>query len=106
MFGFFKKIFGTEEKIEGPGISKPKVTPTIETELKPKPTQVKETQPAKEKPTQEKKRGRKKTGITKTDLNKMTKDELESFTKKEYKIDIDKRRKKADLVEEVLKLSK
>lgn len=52
------------------------------------------------------KRGRKKTGITKTDLNKMTKDDLETFAKKEFKVDIDKRKKKADLVDEVLNLSK
>ena len=105
MFGFLKKIFGSEEKVEGPGISRPKVTPTIE-ESKPEPKQVKESQPVKEKSTEEKKRGRKKTGVTKTDLNKMTKDELEAYAKKEYKVDLDKRRKKADLVEEVLKLAK
>jgi len=56
--------------------------------------------------TEPKKRGRKKAGITKTDLNKMTKDELEAYAKKELKVDLDKRRKKADLVEEVLKLAK
>ena len=105
MFGFFKKIFGTEEKVEGPGISTPKITPTIE-ESKPEPKQVKQPQPVKEKPTEEKKRGRKKTGVTKTDLNKMTKDELEAYAKKEHKVDLDKRRKKADLVAEVLKLAK
>ena len=105
MFGFLKKIFGSEEKVEGPGISKPKVTPTIE-ESKPEPAQFKKTQSVKEKPTEEKKRGRKKTGVTKTDLNKMTKDELEAYAKKEHGVDLDKRRKKADLVEEVLKLAK
>ena len=105
MFGFLKKIFGSEDKVEGPGISTPKVTPTIE-KSKPEPAQVKKTQPVKEKPTEEKKRGRKKTGVTKTDLNKMTKDELEAYAKKEHKVDLDKRRKKADLVAEVLKLAK
>jgi hypothetical protein len=52
------------------------------------------------------KRGPKKTGVTKTDLNKMTKDELEAFAKKTYKVDLDKRKKKADLVDQVLALSK
>jgi hypothetical protein len=52
------------------------------------------------------KKGPKKTGVTKTDLNKMSKDDLEKYAKKEFKVDIDKRRKKADLVEEVLKLAK
>jgi len=51
------------------------------------------------------KKGPKKTGVTKTDLNKMSKDQLETYAKKEFKVDIDKRRKKADLVEEVLKLA-
>jgi hypothetical protein len=36
----------------------------------------------------------------------MTKDELESYAKKEHNVDLDQRRKKADLVEEVLKLAK
>ena len=112
MLNWLKKLFSTEETLytqresEGTiGIERPKITPTIE-EGKPEPKQVKETQPVKEKPTEEKKRGRKKTGVTKTDLNKMTKDELEAYAKKEYKVDLDKRRKKADLVEEVLKLAK
>jgi cytoskeletal protein RodZ len=50
-------------------------------------------------------RGPKKTGVTKTDLNKMNKDQLETFAKKEYKVDLDKRKKKADLVDEVLGLA-
>ena len=108
MFGFLKKIFGSEDKVEGPGISTPKVTPTIE-DSKPEPAQAKKPQSSKKEPVQSespKQRGRKKTGVTKTDLNKMTKDELEDYAKKEYKVDLDKRRKKADLVEEVLKLAK
>jgi len=71
------------------------------------------TKPAQKKSTTKKtaeqtpaKRGRKKIGVTKTDLNKMNKDELEAYAKKEYKVDLDKRRKKADLVAEVLKLAK
>jgi len=122
MFGFLKKLFGAEESSlyttpeseSRVGIDKPKVTPTIDEkqtkkysdiigqtegkETKAKPAQVKQEEP--------KKRGRKKAGITKTDLNKMTKDELEAYAKKEHKVDLDKRKKKADLVEEVLKLAK
>jgi hypothetical protein len=52
------------------------------------------------------KKGPKKNGVTKTDLNKMTKEQLESYAKSEFKVDIDRRRKKADLVEEVLNLAK
>jgi hypothetical protein len=52
------------------------------------------------------KKGPKKDGVTKTDLNKMTKEQLESYAKSEFKVDIDRRRKKADLVEEVLNLAK
>lgn len=90
MFGWLINLFKTEDKVEGPGISKPKVTPTIE-EVKVKEIQTK-------------KPGRKKKGVTKTDLNKMNKDELEKFAKT-YGVDIDKRRKKADLVKQVLELT-
>jgi len=52
------------------------------------------------------KRGRKKAGVTKTDLNKMTKGQLEAFAQETYGVDIDKRKKKSDLVAEVVKLAK
>jgi len=106
MFGFIKKIFGSEDKVEGPGISTPKVEPTISQPTKYSDVKKTSKKPVQEKQEEPKKRGRKKTGVTKTDLNKMTKDELEAYAKKEYKVDLDKRRKKADLVEEVLKLAK
>lgn len=67
---------------------------------------VKKTETKKAPQTTSAKRGRKKTGVTKTDLNKMSKDELEAFAKKTYKVDIDKRKKKSDLVDQVLALSK
>jgi len=116
MFNWLKKLFNTEESLytqresEGTiGIERPKITPTIE-ESKSEATQVRKTQSGKKKSEKEttieqKKRGRKKSGVTKTDLNKMTKDELEDYAKKEYRVDIDKRKKKADLVNEVLSLS-
>jgi len=43
---------------------------------------------------------------TKASLSKLTKQGLEDFAKANYGVDIDKRKKKADLVSEVLKLSK
>ena len=58
------------------------------------------------KPVAATKPGRKKKGLTKTDLNKMNKNDLEAFAKKTYKVDIDKRKKKETLVDEVLALSK
>jgi len=48
----------------------------------------------------------KKTTVKKADLAKMTKEKLEAFAKENYKVDIDRRKKKADLVDEVFKLSK
>ena len=48
----------------------------------------------------------KKATVKKADLAKMTKEKLEAFAKENYKVDIDRRKKKADLVEEVFKLSK
>lgn len=44
--------------------------------------------------------------ITKASLSKLTKQGLEDLAKANYGVDIDKRKKKADLVSEVLKLSK
>lgn len=123
MFKWLKNIFGSkpeplvltkeqrvETKVE-PVAAKP--APVVEPKVeqakpvaKPK-TQAKKPAP---KPTVKKpvaeapKRGRKKDGVTKTDLNKMNKDELEAFAKKEFKVDLDKRKRKSDLVDQVLKL--
>ena len=47
-----------------------------------------------------------KVKVTKASLSKLTKQGLEDFAKENYSVDIDKRKKKADLVSEVLKLSK
>ena len=44
--------------------------------------------------------------ITKASLSKLTKQGLEDLAKANYGVDIDRRKKKADLVSEVLKLSK
>ena len=44
--------------------------------------------------------------VTKAGLSKLTKQGLEDFAKSNYGVDIDKRKKKADLVNEVLDLSK
>lgn len=44
--------------------------------------------------------------VTKASLSKLTKQGLEDFAKATYGVDIDKRKKKSDLVSEVLKLSK
>ena len=44
--------------------------------------------------------------VKKADLSKLTKVKLEEFALATYGVDIDKRKKKADLVNEVLKLSK
>mgnify|MGYP001050300617 FL=1 len=87
-----------EPKVETTPVEKPKKATTKE-----KKAPVKKTTATKANAT---KRGRKKTGVTKTDLNKMNKDQLEVFAKKEYKVDLDKRKRKSDLVDQVLALSK
>ena len=46
------------------------------------------------------------TKVTKASLSKLTKQGLEDFAKKEYGVDVDRRKKKDDLVKEVLALSK
>ena len=47
-----------------------------------------------------------KVKVTKASLSKLTKQGLEDFAKANYGVDIDKRKKKVDLVKEVLALSK
>ena len=44
--------------------------------------------------------------VTKASLSKLTKVKLEEFALATYGVDIDRRKKKEDLVKEVLKLSK
>ena len=44
--------------------------------------------------------------VTKAGLSKLTKQGLEDFAKVNYGVDIDKRKKKEELVKDVLKLSK
>lgn len=62
--------------------------------------------PAPAKKAEAKKPAAKKATVKKADLAKLTKEGLEAFAKKEFKVDIDRRKKKADLVDEVFKLSK
>jgi hypothetical protein len=100
MFGWIKTLFGVQQETK----------PTLEVYTPPRAktqqkTTAKKSAAAKSANTG-RKQGAKKAGVTKTDLNKMSKDQLESYAKKEFKVDIDKRKKKADLVEEVLKLVK
>lgn len=53
-----------------------------------------------------KKTAAKKATVKKADLAKLTKNQLEEFALKNYKVNVDKRKKKADLVDEIVKLSK
>ena len=107
MFKWLGKLFGIGKVDEAVEAVQPEPVKT-----EPKPKAVKATKPVKKTETkksparEDSKRGRKKTGVTKTDLNKMNKDQLEAFAKKTYKVDIDKRKRKSDLVDEVLALSK
>jgi hypothetical protein len=109
MFNWLKKLFGSDvsSKPVTPQ-QKPVTTKQPAAELSKTPTKKtgnKSKAKASSAKTQPAKRGRKKTGVTKTDLNAMNKDQLEAYAKKEYNVDLDKRRKKADLVAEVLKLA-
>jgi hypothetical protein len=88
MFNWLRNLFSTEE------YRAPKEAPT------PAPAKKAEAKKPAAKP------AAKKATVKKADLAKLTKDKLEAFAKKEFKVDIDKRKKKADLVDEVFKLSK
>jgi len=92
MFQWLKNLFSDDG---APTLERPVVTPTVDTTPKAEPKK----SSANTGKTSDKK-------VTKTDLNKMTKVQLESYAKKEFKVDLDRRKKKADLVAEVAKLAK
>lgn len=103
MLNWIKKIFGVEKKEPLPLTNPVKYEDeVIVIERPPKPAPTKSKKPSTKKET---KRGRKKTGVTKTDIQKMNKVQLEAYAKKEFKVDIDRRRKRDDLIAEVLKLA-
>ncbi len=85
MFSWLRNLFSSAE-------------PVVETP-KPAPAKTQAKKPAA-------KPAAKKATVKKADLSKLTKDKLEAFAKENFKVDIDKRKKKADLVDEVFKLSK
>jgi hypothetical protein len=87
MFSWLRNLFSSAE-------------PVVETPIaKPAPAKTQAKKPAA-------KPAAKKATVKKADLSKLTKDKLEAFAKENFKVDIDKRKKKADLVDEVFKLSK
>jgi len=92
MFQWLKNLFSDDG---APTLERPVVTPTVDSTPAAKPKKSSATTGR----TSDKK-------VTKTDLNKMTKVQLESYAKKEFNVDIDRRKKKADLVAEVAKLAK
>ena len=59
-----------------------------------------------EKPKLKTKNEKPDTKVTKASLTKLTKQGLEDFAKEKYGVDLDRRKKKVDLVKEVLALSK
>jgi hypothetical protein len=109
MLSWLKKLFGIKKQeplvLTNPDKYEDEVV-VIERPPAPTPTKSKKAAAKKVPAKTESKRGRKKSGVTKTDLNNMNKDQLEAYAKKEFGVDLDKRRKKPDLVAEVLKLSK
>jgi len=94
MFNLIKRLFGTDSKTATAQKIKPTAAATTTTR---KPTP---------KPSETKKSASKTGGLTKSSLGKMTKVQLEDYAKKEFKVDLDRRKKKQDLVDEVIKLSK
>lgn len=111
MLKWIKKIFGVEKKEPLPLTNPVKYEDEVVVIKRPaKPTPTKTSKPKKSTAKKETakagtKRGRKKTGVTKTDIQKMNKVQLEAYAKKEFKVDIDRRRKREDLLAEVLKLA-
>ena len=93
MFNLIKRLFGIDSKTPTAQKTKPTATTTTKKKVTPSPGG-------------NKKSTRKSSGLTKSSLGKMTKVQLEDYAKKEFKVDLDRRKKKADLVKEVVKLSK
>jgi hypothetical protein len=99
MFKWMKSLFVTAEDVTVPVTQQlvdiSPATVTIEKEVK----EVKKIETVVEVAVSEIK-------VTKASLSKLTKQGLEDFAKETYGVDLDKRKKKDDLVKEVLKLSK
>lgn len=87
MFTWSKKLI---DAITAPILEKPVVNTTREYEKESK----KDPQPS----------SNESDSLTRADLNKMTKKQLEDYTLNKFKIDLDRRKRKGDLVEEVLNL--
>ena len=88
MINFIKKIFGMDTAPVV--VEEAKVIEPVITEVKKVSTKVEV----------------KSEKVTKSSLSKLTKVKLEEFALATYGVDIDRRKKKEDLVKEVLKLSK
>ena len=108
MFKWMKSLFVTAEDVAEPVTQKlseiapkpltPKKVEKIVEELEPTPSWPFPTAQQQEKIAVEK--------VTKASLSKLTKQGLEDFALATYGVDIDRRKKKEELVKEVLKLSK
>ena len=92
MFKWMKNLFITAEDVAIP------VTQKL-SEIAPKPLEIKKIEKVVEVEVDTVK-------ATKASLSKLTKQGLEDFAKVNYGVDIDKRKKKEELVKDVLKLSK
>jgi len=92
MFKWMKNLFITAEDVAIP------VTQKL-SEIAPKPLEIKKIEKVVEVEVDTVK-------ATKASLSKLTKQGLEDFAKANYGVDIDKRKKKEELVKDVLKLSK
>ena len=103
MFNWLKNLFGVKK--QEPLVLTDPIKTGDEVKVTERPAKPTPTKPKKPAAKEESKRGRKKTGVTKTDLSNMNKIQLEAYAKKEFGIDIDRCRKKSDLVDEVLKLA-
>ena len=93
MIKFMKSLFGIKEVEKTVEAIQPE---TVKAALKPKVVKVEKVVEVDAKTVK----------VTKASLSKLTKQGLEDFAKVNYGVDIDKRKKKEELVKDVLKLSK
>ena len=93
MFKWMKSLFVSEEAVTVPIESLPEVKVEKAKPIAQPKKVVKEVKPKAEK-------------VTKASLSSLSKVKLEEFAKATYGVDIDRRKKKDELVKEVLKLSK
>lgn len=101
MLKWIKKLFGITEStpLSGAESDLPQMTEEKPQKIKKATTEVKKVEKPKKKPA-------KKSGYTEADLVKLSKKEIDEIAEKEFKVKLDRRKKKETMIQDFLKAQK